>query len=460
MTRRTRRTSKTSSTRSNSTPRTIGNLTALAASLLLTCLTTGASAASPDTAPRHLKVWFMWGSVPAPVVDRLVGEFEAAHPGVEVDVELQSWVGIQERLEAALASGDSPDVVELGTTTTPSFASAGLLKDLSAKADALGSREWIPSLRESGNWQGKQYGVPLYAASRVVIYRTDLFAQAGLDTPRDQKEWVRTTRALGRAHQADPGFQPIYLPGQNWYVLSGLLHDRGGRLATHDGTRWHGGLATAEAASALKYYRTLQSLSQAPKDRDEAHPFQYEELAKGGIGQMVGLPWELADAERINPALRGKLGMFPVPGLSADRPGSVFLGGSNLAVSARSAQPEAALEWVAGITGPEAQKRIAAANGTLPNRLALAREVDSPVVRVQAEAAANGHTTPVDPRWPLVEAEPNPVKTLLTDVLTGQPARAAGRRADLAVEERLNGTPPPSAGTPPSPAGGRAGPLH
>ncbi|MFJ8650354.1 extracellular solute-binding protein [Streptomyces sp. NPDC093546] len=429
-------------------PRNLRNLGTLVASLLLACVTTAASAApvgtaSPETAPRHLKVWLMWGSVPTPVVDQLVDEFEAEHPGVEVDVELQSWVGIQERLETALASDDAPDVVELGTTTTPSFASAGLLKDLSSEADALGSKEWIPSLRESGNWRGKQYGVPLYAASRVVIYRTDLFAQAGLDTPRDQKEWVRTTRALGRAHQADPGFQPLYLPGQNWYVLSGLLHDRGGRLATHDGTRWHGGLATTEAASALKYYRTLQSLSQAPKDQDEAHPFQYEELAKGKVGQMVGLPWELADAERINPALRGKLGMFPVPGLSADRPGSVFLGGSNVAVSARSAQPEAALEWVAGITGPEAQKRIAAANGTLPNRLALAQDVDSPVVKVQAAAAANGHTAPVDPRWPLVEAEPNPVKTLLTDVLTGrQPIRAAGRQADRIVEERLNGTPP------------------
>lgn len=419
--------------------RTIRNLGALVAALLLTCLTTSVSAAPLDTAPQRLKVWLMWGSVPTPVVDQLVDGFKSAHPGVEVDVQLQSWVGIQERLEAALGSNDSPDVVELGTTTTPSLASAGLLKDLSSEADALGSEEWIPSLRESGNWQGQQYGVPLYAASRVVIYRTDLFAQAGLDVPRDQKEWVRTTRALARAHEREPAFQPLYLPGQNWYVLSGLLHDRGGRLATYDSDRWHGGLATSEAASALKYYRTLQSLSQAPKDQDEAHPFQYEELAKGQVGQMVGLPWELADAERINPELRGKLGMFPVPGLSVDRPGSVFLGGSNVAVSARSEQPALATDWVAGITGSETQKLISAANGTLPNRLALAQEIDSPAVKVQAEAAANGHTTPVDPRWPLVEAEPNPVKTLLTEVLTGQPVHAAGRRADVIVEERLNG---------------------
>ncbi|MFD6431249.1 extracellular solute-binding protein [Streptomyces venezuelae] len=408
---------------------------------MLTFLATDVSAAPADTAPQRLKVWLMWGSVPTPVVDRLTDEFEAAHPGVEVDVQLQSWVGIQERLETALGSADTPDVVEIGTTTTPSFASADLLEDLSAHAGELGSEQWIPSLRESGSWQERQYGVPLYAASRVVIYRKDLFAQAGLEVPDDQREWLRTTRALGREHQREPGFQPLYLPGQNWYVFSGLLHDRGGRLATHDGRRWRGGLATSEAASALKYYRTLQSLSRAPKDQDEAHPLQYEELAKGQVGQLVGLPWELADAERINPALKGKLGMFPVPGRSADRPGSVFLGGSNVAVSARSGQPELARDWVAEISGPRAQKLIAEANGTLPNRLALAQEVDNPVVKVQAQAAANGHTTPAAPRWPLVEAEPNPVKTLLTDVLTGTPARVAGRRANRVLDERLNGAP-------------------
>lgn len=422
--------------------RHIRNIGVLVASLLLMLLATNATAAPTDTAPQRLQVWLMWGSVPTPVVDQLVDEFEAVHPGVEVDVQLQSWVGIQERLEAALGSADTPDVVEIGTTTTPSLAAAHLLEDLSARASELGSEEWIPSLRESGNWQERQYGVPLYAASRVVIYRKDLFAQADLGAPRDQREWLRTTLALARANHQNPDFQPLYLPGQNWYVLSGLLHDRGGRLATYDGNRWKGGLATPEAASALRYYRTLQSLSQAPKDQDEAHPLQYEELAKGQVGQMVGLPWELADAERINPELKGKLGMFPVPGLSADQPGSVFLGGSNVAVSARSKQSELATDWVAEISGPRAQQLIAEANGTLPNRLALTQDVDNPVVKVQAQAAANGHTTPVDPRWPLVEFQPNPIKTLLTEVLTGAPARAAGRRANEVLEERLNEAPP------------------
>ncbi|RLU81309.1 hypothetical protein CTZ27_32700 [Streptomyces griseocarneus] len=414
---------------------------ALLAALVLLCLPGNALAAPRADAGDRLTVWLMWGSVPQPVLDQLKGEFEQDHPGVQVDVRMQGWGGIQERLETQLASDgpDAPDVVEIGTTATPYFASKGLLQDLGARADALGSAQWIPSLRASGAWQGKQYGVPLYAASRVVIYRTDLFEQAGITPPRDQAQWLRATRELARAHRAEPGFQPLYLAGQNWYVFSGLLHDRGGDLATYDDGRWHGGLATPAAREALHTYRALQSFSLAPKDQDEAHPFQYEELAKGQVGQMIGLPWERADAERINPALKGKLGMFPVPGPDADRPGSVFLGGSNTAVSARSKHAGLAADWVARISGPDYQKRIATANGNLPNRLSLAQEIDDPAVQVQARAAANGHTAPVDPRWPLVEADPNPVKTLLTDVLTGRPAPLAGRRADAALEARLNG---------------------
>ncbi|MFE1789842.1 extracellular solute-binding protein [Streptomyces sp. NPDC059525] len=421
---------------------------ALLAGLLLLSPATAANAAAGGSSPaRELTVWLMWGSVPQPELERLTGEFEQAHPGVTVNVRMQGWPGIDERLETALNSDAPPDVVETGTTTTPYFAAKGLLRDLSDQSGRLGAAEWIPSLRESGNWQGRQYGIPLYAASRVVIYRKDLFEEAGLTRPRDQKEWLRTNRTLARAHRAEPGFQPLHLPGQNWYVLSGFLHDRGGRIAEYDGTRWRGGLSTRPAVEALEYYRALQSFSRAPKDQDEAHPLQYEVLAKGQTAQMIGLPWELADAERINPALRGKLDMFPVPGTSADRPGSVFLGGSNLAVAQRGRQPDLAADWVAALTGPAFQERLATANGVLPNRLALAGTIDNPGVRVQAQAAANAHTTPVDPRWPTVEAAPNPVKTLLTDVLTGRPPRAAGRRADAVLEERLNAGPPPDGNT-------------
>ncbi|RPF29972.1 carbohydrate ABC transporter substrate-binding protein (CUT1 family) [Streptomyces sp. Ag109_G2-6] len=432
-------------------PRRLRHAAALLAGLLLllTPATAANAAATPAGPARELTVWLMWGSVPQPELERLTVEFEQTHPGVTVNVRMQGWPGIDERLEAALNSDEAPDVVETGTTTTPYFAARGLLKDLSDQSGPLGAQEWIPSLRESGNWQDRQYGVPLYAASRVVIYRKDLFEEAGLTPPRDQREWLRTTRALSRAHRAEPGFQPVYLPGQNWYVLSGFLHDRGGRIAQYDGARWRGGLSTRPAAEALEYYRALQSFSQAPKDQDEAHPFQYEVLAKGQVAQMIGLPWEVADAERINPELRGKLGMFPVPGTSADRPGSVFLGGSHLAVAGRARQPALAADWVALLTGPAFQQRLATANGVLPNRLALAQAIDDPGVRVQAQAAANGHTTPVDPRWPTVEAAPNPLKTLLTDVLTGRSPRAAGHRADTVLEERLNAAAPPAGNTTP-----------
>lgn len=423
----------------------------LVACLLLLLLSPATAAHATDgraSAPaRELTVWLMWGSVPQPELERLTAEFEQAHPGVTVNVQMQGWPGIDARLEAALRSDEAPDVVETGTTTTPYFAAKGLLKDLSDQSERLGAGEWIPSLRESGNWQGRQYGIPLYAASRVVIYRTDLFADAGLTQPRDQQEWLHTTRRIARAHRTEPGFQAIHLPGQNWYVLSGFLQDRGGRIAQYDGTRWRGGLSTRPAAEALTYYRSLQSFSLAPKDQDEAHPFQYEVLAQGQVAQMIGLPWELADAERINPELRGKLGMFPVPGPSADRPGSVFLGGSHVAVAEHARQPDLAADWVARLTGPAYQERLATANGVLPNRLDLARTIDHPGVRVQAQAAANGHTTPVDPRWPTVEAAPNPLKTLLTDVLTGTSPRTAGRRADSVLEQRLNAAPIPDGDT-------------
>jgi N,N'-diacetylchitobiose transport system substrate-binding protein len=52
-----------------------------------------------------------------------------------------------------------------------------------------GMDHWLPGLAQPGSFARHQYGIPWYAANRVVIYRKDLFARAGITEPpktRDQ----------------------------------------------------------------------------------------------------------------------------------------------------------------------------------------------------------------------------------------------------------------------------------
>jgi N,N'-diacetylchitobiose transport system substrate-binding protein len=393
---------------------------------------------------KTLTVWLMDGSAPDKLVADLNSEFQAAHAGVKVTYAKQQWNGIQEKLTTALASNNPPDVIELGNTQTAKFASSGALADLSGKVSDLGGQNWLKALTESGAWEGKQFGVPFYAANRVVIYRTDLFKKAGVKAPTSLDEWIAAGRKLATANGSNRRFMPLYLPGQNWYFLSSLIWDRGGDLAVKEGDTWKGTLGTAQAQAGIADYQKLfESLSKAPADTDEATPQQFEVMAKGNVGMMIGLPWELNSAVGAAKGLKSKLGAFPIPSHTPGQTAPVFLGGSNLAVAAGSKQQDLAYEWLKLLASEKYQTRLAKENGVLPNSSALAGTTlgDDPVLGAMAKGAENGRITPNDPTWAAVEAAPNPIKDMMTKILSGKASAAdAATEADELITQKMAGS--------------------
>jgi N,N'-diacetylchitobiose transport system substrate-binding protein len=372
--------------------------------------------------PEKVTVWIMKDSVTDAFLDRFRSGFEAEHKDIDLDIQIQEWDGIGERVTAALASKDAPDVIEVGNTQVAQYAASGGVRDLSDRTAELNGADWLPGLAEPGKVDGRQYGIPWYAANRVVIYHKDLFARAGVTAPpKTQAEWLAVTAKLNRGTT-----QGIYLPGQNWYTLSGFVWEEGGDLAVQDGTTWKGALDTPQALAGMAFYGRLQALGKGPKDSDEAKPPQAEVFAKGDVAQIIAVPGGAKIVEEINPALKGKLGFFPVPGKSAAKPGAVFTGGSDLIVPEASAHPDAAYQVVKALAGEKWQTDMARTMSYVPNRTSLAHVIqDDEGTAAMAAGAAQGRATPNSPQWAAVEAT-NPIKQYMTAVLTGtDPARAA-----------------------------------
>lgn len=377
-----------------------------------------------------IDVWLMRDSVSAQFQKEFVAGFEAAHPDIEVKVQIQEWDGIGEKVTAALASNDAPDVIETGNTQVAQFAQSGGLRDLSDKVGDLGGGNWLQGLAEPGSYEGKQYGIPYYAANRVVIYRTDLFKKAGIDAAaiKTRDQWIAATRKLNTS-----GTQGIYLPGQTWYALAGFIWDEGGDLATRSGSTWKGALDTPQALRGMDFYRRLQALGKGPKDSDEAQPPQAEVMAKGQVAQIISTPGGANVVTENNPDLKGKLGFFPVPGKTAARPGSVFIGGSDLVIPAASGKQDAAFTFVKELTGDPWQRKLAAAMSYVPNKTTLADAVASdPGASAMTAGAAVGRATPNTPGWAAVEAK-NPIKDYMTAVLTGSDAKDAAATASASI---------------------------
>ncbi|MFF1716927.1 extracellular solute-binding protein [Streptomyces sp. NPDC058268] len=385
-----------------------------------------------------IDVWLMRDSVSAAFQKDFEKGFEAAHPDIDVRIQIQEWDGIGEKVTAALASNDAPDVIETGNTQVAQFAQSGGLLDLSDKVDDLGGDAWLKGLAEPGAWEGKQYGIPYYAANRVVIYRKDLFEKAGVDATaiKTRDQWTTATKKLNKGSQ-----QGIYLPGQNWYTYAGFVWDEGGDLATESDGIWKGSLDGPRALRAMAFYKKLQALGKGPKDSDEAQPPQAEVMAKGQVAQIISTPGGANVVTQNNPELKGKLGFFPIPGKTADAPGAVFTGGSDLVVPTVSQHHEAAYTFVKELTGDAWQKKLAVAMSYVPNKTTLAGAVASdPGASAMAQGAAVGHATPNTPGWAAVEAK-NPIKDYLTAVLTGgDPKRKAAEASDAITNAMKSGS--------------------
>ncbi|MCS0605789.1 extracellular solute-binding protein [Streptomyces sp. LP11] len=385
---------------------------------------------------KTVTVWLMKDSASKDFLKRFTEDFERTHEDLRLDIRIQEWTGIVDKVRGALKGGaeNGPDVIEVGNTQVPLYADGGRLADLTLESMRdWGKEKWLPGLAQPGKDGNKQYGVPWYAANRVVIYRKDLFEQAGITgTPKTRAQWLADTEKLNSGDT-----QGIYLAGQDWYTLSGFIWDEGGDLARQKDLEWRGTLDSPEALRGMEFYKSLQALGRGPVDADEEHPPQAGVFAGGKIAQIVAVPGLAQTIVRQNPELKGKLGFFPVPGKSAGRPGTVFTGGSDLVVPQNTDDQFAATSVVAALTGAKWDTDLARTMNYVPNKTTLASAVDSEEgVAAMAAGAAHGRATPNSPQWADVEAD-NPIKGYMTRVLGGADPATEARRASRKITEAL-----------------------
>ena len=177
----------------------------LAVGLLIAMLAVAASTASGGTSRTHatkIVVWLMNDAQSGwPDAVALANKnFKAQHPDVEVDVQYQTWGAHLTKLDAGLAGGDAPDVIELGNSEMAKYMAAGAFKRLTQSAFP-NNKSWLTGLKASSTYNGKLFGVPYYAGCRAVIYRTDQYRQAGIKSSAKRKTTRRTPPSLDRAAQ-------------------------------------------------------------------------------------------------------------------------------------------------------------------------------------------------------------------------------------------------------------------
>jgi N,N'-diacetylchitobiose transport system substrate-binding protein len=369
--------------------------------------------------------------------------FKAQHPGVEVDVQYQSWGNHLQKFDAGLAGGDAPDVIELGNTEMTKYMAAGAFKTLTQSAFP-NNKTWLQGLKGSCQYNGKLYGVPYYAGARAVIYRKDQYKGAGIkSTPRSLAQFIANGKKLMKKYgKKDGGYSAVYFPGKYWYAAMSFVYDYGGKIAVRTGGKWKGTLNSPQALAALNKVQLIaRTLTKASKTTDEANPQQALVFAKGKVGSFIGNGWEWPYAldEKVgNPALAPVVGAYPMPSHVAGKFMPTFLGGSDLAVPVTTKNQSLAVDWIKAFTSTAGESEIAKAGNIANTTTLLAFNASNPKLAPFARAAKFSWFVPTSPNWANVE-NANVLQNMLVKIFTGRASvKAAATSASSQITRILN----------------------
>jgi multiple sugar transport system substrate-binding protein len=385
------------------------------------------------------------------VLVRQVARFEAAHPGVDVEVVAVPDSADQRHqlyVQWLNAASATPDVLQLDVIWTAELAAAGWLAPLADPGD-----RFFAQATRANRVGGLTYAVPLFVDVGVLYYRTDLVPHA----PRTWDELV----AMAKDGMAKGVRHGLVLQGARYEgLVTGFLElaaGQGGGIVDEQGA------VVVDGAPAVRALEALRDAVRGSRITPDAVLGWQEEQARMAFqrGEAVFMRnWPYAYPLMMDAgesAVAGRFAVAPVPGREPGG-GAAALGGAQLALNARSQHADAARALIDFLTASEQQlerARIAgqypalpglytsgALDGVLPIPAAdalrvLERAVPRPVTPVYAELSAalqvelhRALSEQAAPRDALAAAARR-MRAILAD--TSQPPRPAGTGQRLAL---------------------------
>ncbi|AZC12357.1 extracellular solute-binding protein [Microbacterium sp. ABRD28] len=364
---------------------------ALATLVLAGC--SGGSAGAGGGAAEPLTVWVMGDS--SANFEELVAPF-TEESDIAVEVVAIPWDAIDQKFTTAVASGNGPDVVQIGISKLRTFADSGALATLdeSTLADYpnLASDNFISGVAgDATAIGGDVVSVPWVSDTRVLYYRTDILEENGITEPPATWDDLRTA-AQTLAERGD-GKYGYYIPQWDSSLPVVMTWDLGGEIVDGDGMI---DFDTPEFREAVDLYTGFYADGSVPTNSDFD---QTQGFTSGITPMLVSGPYLASAIEGAAPELEGKWGVAPIPS-GADN--ISLLAGSNLGVWGSTDQKDDALELLNYLADPATQLTWYDLDSQLPTvtaALADASLTDDPLAEVYAAQLENSRILPLVPNW-------------------------------------------------------------
>jgi len=191
---------------------------------------------------------------------KLVPDFQAAHPGITVNIVTLPEDQIRQQVTQDVATQSGRfDLFTIGTYEVPLWAKLGWLQDLApyiAKDSSYAPDDLIPGVRTALTYNNDLYAVPFYGESSMLMYRKDLLAAVGVTMP-DHPTWDQVAAAAQKVNSSSVnGICLRGLPGwgEQLAPLDTVVNTFGGRWFDQN---WTAQLTTPAWHDALTFYTNL-----------------------------------------------------------------------------------------------------------------------------------------------------------------------------------------------------------
>lgn len=355
--------------------RTKGLVALSAAALLLTACSSGSDTADTPAASSAgplsgtVVFWDTSNEAENKVFKELAAEFEAANPGVTVDVQLVPFAEAQNKYKTAAQAGNAPDVMRTEVAWVSEFASLGYLQDLTGTILAEGTDDFLATPMSSSMYDGKQYGVPQVTDAPALLYNKDLLEKAGVEVPTT---WDEVDAAAAKFK--DAGVDGLYGPFDSYFTQP-YVYSFGGNTVDVDAKK----ILINDPEAVAGFQKSLDLMASGAvvePDPNNAYGTADTAFKEGKLAMTINGPWSVPGLVGSDafPTL-DNLGIAMTPAGPDGKVGTP-VGGHNYTVYRGSKSLDASYAFVEFMASTDSQVKITQELGLLPTRNSVYENAD------------------------------------------------------------------------------------
>jgi multiple sugar transport system substrate-binding protein len=342
-----------------------------------------------------------------PTMKRFAEEFHAEYPNITIKFENAPAEQAGQVLSTRIAGNNAPDVAYINASDTADYAARNALVDLDdymTRSEVVNPEDYVEGFKKFTTWEDTMWGLPFAGETTGLFYRTDRFAEAGLEGPPETWDAFRDyAETLTDTASDEYGYEMF--ASEAAYYFFPWLFQAGGEVLTEDGTDI--AFDSEEGKEAAEFYVDLAQFS--PPDYLNSNSYDGRvAFAQGDVAMYMAGAWFAGTLSEEFPDIEGKWAAAPLP--EGEAGCKTTIAGDALVMFGDTEVSDAAWLWMEFLSRPEnlADWTYNTEGTLLPPTTSLLEgpelEAKKPILKPFAELMACGVASTVNnPKYPRIE---------------------------------------------------------